>query len=145
MRFTGNREAHALSFSLPLILSFLSPHNTHTRDAVVILTCAFDCFFDSKSKTMATAAGRLAADTVRYCLYPLIRKPDSSSPAQSSSSSSEQLSMYVIESLAKLNPLLSGYIWQNEPFSLHIQDQHPDAGAFLSLSFLFVVGCMQTM
>ena len=77
---------------------------------------------------MAAAAGRrLPVDTVKYCLYPVIRKPTTSSPSQSSFS--DLLALYVIESLAKLNPLLTGYIWQNEPFNLRVQDQRPAEGA----------------
>jgi hypothetical protein len=83
---------------------------------------------------MAAAAGRhLPADTVKYCLYPVIHK-SSSSPSQSSTTS-DLLALYVIESLAKLNPLLTGYIWQNEPFNLYVRDQHPAQGAHPELLF----------
>lgn len=83
---------------------------------------------------MAAAGRHLPVDTVKYCLYPVIQKP--SSATQSSSSTSDLLALYVIESLAKLNPLLTGYIWQNEPFNLYVRDQHPSQGAYPELVLL---------
>ena len=48
-----------------------------------------------------------------------------SSPTRSSPTNQqptqEQLSLYVMESLAKLNAFLSNYIWQNEPLNLHVR------------------------
>lgn len=78
---------------------------------------------------MAAAGRRLPSDTIKYCLYPVIRKPTATTSSSPQSPATDLLSLYVIESLAKLNPLLTGYIWQNEPFNLHVQDQHPAEGA----------------
>ena len=82
------------------------------------------------------SVNRLDDSTVRYKLYlGLTRKSSSSSFSSSSKSSSptsndsscslDSLHLFVIESLAYLNPFLSRYIWQNEPFNLHVVEQFP--------------------
>jgi hypothetical protein len=107
------------------------------------------------SSTSSKATVILPENTVKYRLYPLIRKrpleeiathaasPPLTSPSSSSSHTKsgpssptrssvsppnsfpqptkEQLSLYVMESLAKLNAFLSNYIWQNESFNLHVR------------------------
>ena len=82
------------------------------------------------------SVNRLDDSTVRYKLYSGITRKSSSTSSTtvndsscSSSSSSppsiDSLQLFVIESLAYLNPFLSRYIWQNEPFNLHVVEQFP--------------------
>lgn len=81
---------------------------------------------------------RLDDTTVRYKLYPCINKK-SASPSISTSTTTttttassndsstivESLQLFIIESLAYLNPYISRYIWQNEPFNLHVVNSYP--------------------
>lgn len=57
--------------------------------------------------------------------------PFSPPPSAASSSSTppyskDSLQLFIIESFTYLNAYLSRYIWQNEPFNLHVVESYPD-------------------
>lgn len=87
---------------------------------------------------------RMDENTVRYRLYPVVSKSSShGTPSRisqgilSESDVKEFLTCYIMDIMVKLQPYLSNYIWQDEPFNLQVVKSSSSGGLRSSTQGLY--------